>query len=138
MTNGEIGKEYSSSELQEALYVVEDLMDQLLTPYFLLGKTAECVKNNRLLEGDGIDIGIRDKSLTQYVYDILQDQLKLTSEQVKNGFEYNAVNGVPIRVKVYSRNYYFFKYPDQVVYSYGTYQIPNTFDIYWKSRFLIR
>lgn len=138
MMNGENGKEYSSQELQEALYVVEDLMDQLLTPYFLVMETARSVKENKLLEGNGIDIAIRDKSLTQYVYDILQDQLKLTPEQVKNGFEYKAPSGVPIRIKVYSRNYYFFKYPDHVVYNFGTYQLPNPFDVYWKSRFLIR
>ena len=138
MTNGENGKQFSDEELKEALFTIEDLMDQLLTPYFLLGKTAECAKYNKLLEGDGIDIGIRDKSLTQYVYDILADQLKLTPEQIKDGFEYKAVNGVPIRVKVYSRNYYFFKYPDHVIYNFGTYDLPNPFENYWKSRFLIR
>lgn len=138
MSNGKTGKQFTSDELQEALFTIEDLMDQLLTPYFLLGKTAECVKSNKLLEGDRIDIGIRDKSLTQYVYDILTDQLKLTPNEVKKGFEYQAVNGVPIRVKVYTRDYYFFKYPNHVVYYFGTYQLPNPFDVYWKSRFLIR
>lgn len=112
-------------------------MDRLLTPYFLLGKTADCVKHDRLLEGDGIDVGIRDKSFTQYVYDILKEYFKLTPEEVNKGFEYK-VGEVPVRIKVYSRNYYFFKYPDHVVYQFGTYQLPNPWEVYWKSRFLVR
>lgn len=138
METGKTGKQFTSDQLQEALFTIEDLMDQLLTPYFLLGKTAECVKNNMLLGGNGIDVGIRDKSLTQFVYDILADKFKLTPDQIKNGFELKSVSDVPIRIKVYSRNYYFFKYPNQVVYNFGTYQLPNPFDVYWKSRGLIR
>ena len=130
--------EYTNEQLLEALHTIEDFMDQLLTPYFLLGKTAECVKNNKLLEGTGIDVGIRDKSLTQYFYDIVADQLKLTKEQVKDGFEYKAVNGVPIRIKVYTRDYSFFKYPDHVVYQFGTYDLANPFESYWKARGLVR
>lgn len=136
--NGVTGSQFTNTQLLEALFVAEDLLDQLLTPYFLHMETAYAVKQNKLLEGNGVDIMIRDKSLTQYVYDILADQLKLTKEQVKNGFEYKAPNGVPIRVKVYTRNYYFLKYPDQVIYQYGNYQLPNPFDVYWKSRGLIQ
>ena len=132
-----IKSDFSSDELYKALMNVEDLMDQLLTPYFLLGKTADCVKHDRLLEGDGIDIGIRNKSFTQYVYDILQDQFKLQPEEVNKGFEYK-VGEVPVRIKVYTRDYYFFKYPDHVVYQFGTYQLPNPFDVYWKARGLVR
>ena len=135
--NGATG-EFSNEQLLEALRTVEDLMDQLLTPYFLLGKTAECVKKNMLLDGTGIDVGIRDKSLTQYFYDIVADRLKLTKDQIKDGFEYNAVNGVPIRIKVYTRDYSFFKYPDHVVYQFGTYQLANPFNNYWKAQYIIK
>lgn len=132
-----VKQEFTHEELLKALMNVEDWMDQLLTPFFLFGKVAECVKRDRLLEGDGIDVGIRDKSLTQYVYDILNTNFKLKPEDVNHGFEYK-VGEVPVRVKVYSRNYHFFKYPDIKIYQFGQYQLPNPFDIYWKSRFLIR
>ena len=136
--NGMSGRQFSNEKLKEGLFFVEDLMDQLLTPYFLHNKTAYSVKHNMLLEGDGIDVLIRDKSFTQYVYDILADKFKLTKDQVKNGFELKSVSGVPIRINVYTRNYKFFNYPDHVVYEFGTYQLANPFDVYWKSRFLIR
>ena len=136
--NGTNGRQFNSEELKEGLFFVEDLMDQLLTPYFLHNKTAYSVKHNMLLEGNGIDVLIRDKSFTQYVYDILADKFKLTKDQVKNGFELKSVSGVPIRINVYTRDYKFFKYPDHVVYEFGTYQLANPFDVYWKSRFLIR
>ena len=135
---GKTGKQFTNEELQAALFEAEDLMDQLLTPYFLLKETAQSVKFNNLLEGDGIDIGIRDKSLTQYVYDILWDKFKLAPEGIKNGFEITSASGIPIRIKVYTRNYYFFKYPNVCVYNFGSYQLPNPWDIYWKTRFLIR
>lgn len=138
MTNITNGEQFSSGKLAEALFTVEDLMDQLLTPYFLHLGTAEAVKKNMLLDGDGIDVMIRDKSLTQYVYDILADKFKLVPEQINDGFELKSAGGVPIRIKVYKRNYHFFKYPDHVVYQFGTYQLPNPFETYWKSRYLIR
>lgn len=137
MMNGTSGQQFSHEELLKALQNVEDWMDQLLTPYFLLGKTAECVRYDRLLEGDGIDIGIRDKSLTQYVYDIVKTNLGLMPEDINHGFEYK-VGEVLVRVKVYTRNYNFFKYPDVRVYQFGSYQLPNPFNTYWKARGLVR
>ena len=137
MTNGRNGVIFSHDKLYPAFTTVEDLMDRLLTPYFLHMKTAEDVKNNRLLEGDGIDVMIRDKSITQYVEDILKDEMNLMPEQIRNGFEYK-VGEIPVRVKVYSRNYHFFKYPNHVVYQFGTYQLANPWDVYWKARGLIR
>ena len=134
--NGESGQIFSDPDLLKALHSIEDLMDQLLTPYFLHKKTAECVKHNKLLEGDGIDVLIRDKSVTQYVEDILKGY-GFEPNKLKEGFEYK-VGEVPVRVKVYSCNYHFFKYPDHVVYQFGTYQLANPFDVYWKSRYLIR
>ena len=134
---GKIGKQYTEEELNLALREVEDLMDQLLTPYFVGGLVGYCLRKKMIIEGDGVDIWIRDKSITQYVEDILKGY-NFDPQTLKNGFEYKASNSVPIRVKVYTRNYYFFKYPDHVVYNFGTYQLPNPFDIYWKTRFLIR
>lgn len=134
MTNGENGKLYSHDDLYTALRDVEDLMDRLLTPYVLLDKTAESVKQNKLLEGDGIDVGIKKTALTQYVYDILKTFLNYKKEDIEHGFFYNARNNVPIRVKVYTKDYDFFKYADRKVYQYGLYDLPNPFDEYWKAK----
>ena len=134
--NGMNGQIFNHEELYKALLNVEDLMDSLLTPWFLHNKTAEDVKNNKLLEGNGIDVMIRDKSITQYVRDILKGY-SFDPATLKNGFEYKVGN-VPVRIKIYTKDYEFFKYPDHVVYQFGTYQLANPFDIYWKSRFLIR
>lgn len=137
MTNGASGQKFSHEQLYTALMDIEDLMDRLLTPYFLLGATADCVKHDKMLDGDGIDIGIRDKSLTQYVYSILKSEKNLNQEDIENGFEYK-VGEVPVRIKVYKRDYSFFKYPDFKVYLYGNYQLANPFDVYWKARGLVR
>ena len=135
--NGTNGQQFSHEELLVGLQNVEDWMDQLLTPYFLLDQTAWCVKHDLLLDGTGIDIGIRNKSLTQFVYDIVKTNLNLMPEDINNGFEYK-VGEVPVRVKVYTRDYNFFKYPDVKVYQFGAYQLPNPFDNYWKARGLVR
>ena len=135
-TSSTSGVKFNHEQLYTALMDAEDLMDRLLTPYFLLGETANAVKHDLSLEGDGIDIGIRDKSLTQYVYSILDSEKGLKQEDVENGFEY-LVSGVPVRVKIYTRNYPFFSYPDFKTYLYGNYQLANPFDMYWKVRGLI-
>mgnify|MGYP001561485115 CR=1 FL=1 len=137
MTNLTNGHKFSHEELLKALQDVEDRMDILLTPYFLLHKTAECVKYDKLLEGDGIDVGIRDKAFTQYMYDILKANFGLSPDEVRNGFTYK-VGEVPVRVKVYTRNYNFFQYPDHKVYMFGTYQLPNPFENYKKAQYIVR
>ena len=135
--NGTSGVRFSSEELSKALLDVEDLMDRLLTPYVLLGKTAECVKNDRLLDTEAIEVGIKKTDITQYVRDVIRTYLNVELNNIENGFEYKA-GAVPVKVKVYTRNYTFFKYPDTKVYSFGTYLIPNPFEVYWKVRGLIR
>lgn len=132
MTDGETGKPYSHEELCAALRDVEDLMDRLLTPYVLLGKTAECVKKDKMLEGDGIDVAIKSSALTQYVIDILKTYLNLSKEDIENGFYYNSRNNIPIRIKVYRKQYDFFTYVDRKMYQFGLYDLPNPFDEYWK------
>ena len=138
MKNGDSGKKsFSHQDLHLAFVNVEDLMDRLLTPYILLGKTADAVKFGRELEGDGIDIGIKQTSLTQYFCSIVDSELHLKREDIENGFEY-MVGQVPVRIKVYKLDYQFFKFPDTKVYLYGTYLLPNPYEKYWKARDLIR
>ena len=137
MTSSENGQKFSSDELYAALMNIEDLMDRLLTPYILLGNTADAVKFDKHLEGDGIDVGIKKTALTQYVYSILDSELHLKPEEIDDGFTY-MVGQVPVRVKVYKLDYQFFKYPDVKVYMYGTYSLPNPYNNYWRARGLIR
>ena len=137
MTNLTNGHKFSHEELLKALYNVEDFMDQLVTPYFLLMETGDCVKHDRLLSGTGIDVGMRNKSFTQFVYDIMKTNFNLTPEEINQGFEYK-VGEVPVRVKVYTRNYKFFQYPDIKIYEYGRFQLPNPWDVYWQTRFIVR
>lgn len=125
---------FTHEALHQALMNVEDLMTRLvITDWFLHLRTAENVKNNLLLDGDGIDVLVRDKVFTQYVYDILNTYWKYKPEDVNKGFEYK-VGDVPVRIHVYTKEYEFLKYPDHVVYLYGTYQLGNPFKEYWEKR----
>lgn len=126
---------FSSDQLMKALRDVEDLIERTLCPYLLLGDTALDIKDNLLLHGSKITVGIENKYLTKEALSTLQTLLK-NVEITEKGFTY-MVGEVPVQVKFIRKKYGFFKYPDAKMYWGGEYKIPNPFDKYWKSRRII-
>ncbi|MFZ5845295.1 MAG: hypothetical protein ACOY0S_02395 [Patescibacteria group bacterium] len=113
-------------------------MDAAMTPFFVLGETADCVKHNKPLTGRAIYLGMFRRHMdTRFVNEIITAHVKRDFEEIKDGFEY-LVGEVPVKVKVITRNYHFLKYPDHRIYEFGDYLVPNPFATYWKARFLIR
>ena len=136
--SGKSGKMFSHEELNKALMDVEDLMARAFVDFFPLHKTAQCIKYQNRLEGDAIYVGISIKHIrTRFAAETISDYTKLPIDSLQSGFEY-MVGEVPVKVKVITRNYGFYKYPDRTIYEYGDYLLPNPFDTYWKARFLVR
>jgi len=132
-------KIFSSEQLGKALFDLDDLLVRcaLQNTYFLLHETAKCAKENKELSGDGVDVGIEARYITPEVVSTLSAHIKDGGMDEKGIISYEF-EGVPVRIKIIKRNYKFLKHPDSVVFMYEGFRIPNPFDGYWKSRFLVR
>ena len=134
--------EFRTDHLEKALLDVDDLMIRSLLQnvYLTLLDTAKAFKDQIGLYGDGIDIGIEKRYLTHEVMSTFKSPIIMKhrpSQWTDSGFVY-YVGEVPVRVKFINRNYGFFRNPDVKFYLAEEYQIPNPFDNYWKTRFLIQ
>lgn len=136
-TNGKqfnpIKSDFSHGELETALLDVDDLMLRctISEDYLVIGITGKCIKEDRRLEGDGIDVGVLRKDLNAGREDIMG---QITRQEFVDSVLTYKVGNVPVRVRILPNGYDFFKYKDLKVYSYEDFQLPNPFDEYWKVR----
>ena len=136
--DGKNGKTFSHEELAKAMFHWWDLANSAFITFFPVHITADCIKHQKKYAGDAIYVAVPLKDMrTRYVYETIAAGTGKSQEEVQKDFEY-LVGEIPVRVKVYTRDYKFFKYPDRTIYEFDDYLLPNPFDTYWKSRFLIK
>lgn len=136
-TDGGNGSRLSDYNIERALFDVEDLMGRALVPFILLGETAKSVKEEELLSGTAVDVGVRALDLNEFS---LRTIKTFTFEGGFNktdwGYQYTS-HGVPVRISVITKKWKFFENPEKVFYGPATYFVPNPFIDYWKTRFLV-
>lgn len=132
MTNGH---SFKPDELNRALLDIDDMMGRAMANYLVLGETAKNIKEEKQIQGDKIEVGLEERYLTREVKSLFNTYQGV--EMTDKGFSY-LFGEVPIEVKFITRRYKFFKNPDSKFYLAGEYRIPNPFENYWKSRFLVR
>lgn len=128
--------EYTTQQLDVALAYVEELMERTQCPYVLLTHTAKAVKDNELLSGPYVHIGVTEKHFgpyTRQLFNIVDPVVEVDGNDwmIKT-------SGAPIRLQLINKDYQFFKNPDQVFYNYAQYPLPNPFEKYWKAKGLIK
>lgn len=123
--------EFSHGELETALLDVDDVMLRctISEDYLVLEQIGRCIKEDKRLEGDGIDVGVLSKDLNVGRRDIMR---QITGQEFVDGLLTYKAGNVPVRVRILPDGYDFFTYKDVKVYSYEDFQLPNSFDEYWK------
>lgn len=130
------GLAFDSDQQLIALRDVEDLVDRSLAPMILLRDTAASLVNNGQLDCQEICVGIRTGQLTREVLSVFETY-KPEMEETDWGWRYKSADGMPISIQKLHKNYEFFRQPDFVFFWGGTYLVPNPFDKYWKTRFIV-
>ena len=130
--SGEPSK-FSWAELNHALLESFDLMQRVLldNKYVVVGEAARCLKENRGLDCDGIDVIIERRYVTPEVVITLRDWA--TPDVTDQGFVFQ-VGKVPVRFRFIDGNYDYFKFADLRVYGPEQYRIPNQWKDYWEHR----
>lgn len=126
----------AESEIRAAFRFVYDTLEALMLTnhYTLLGNAAKAVKDEDYTPFALLEVGIQTNRLTPEVRQSLKEwKYKITDR----GWEQTYMN-VPIVFKEIKRNYHFFQNPDTKFFDVDEYKLPNPWDNYWKSRFIIQ
>jgi hypothetical protein len=137
MMDGGNGSRLSDIALEKALLDVEDLLQRCLIPFFLLGETARSIRDGEVISGTGIDVGVKKSNLIPESMSTLHTFTLGDFCEDDDIIKYIS-HGVEVRIKKIGRNYKFLENLDKVFYKAGDYSIPNPFDTYWKSRYLLK
>lgn len=129
-------EKFTQEELIESLDSVRQLFERCMLEdnFILLGNTAKAVKDNLPLPNE-LEVGIEQRYVSRQVINVFKEFA--TQNVGESGFTYKK-NKIPIKVKFIKKKYNFFKYPDKQLYGYDNYLIPNPFDKYYQSRFLVK
>lgn len=128
---------FTHEQLISALYYLEDTMERANIPFFLLEGAARQVHDEvPYLSLNQIDAGIPKR----YVQESGKAMIKLVIpsvyiDQNTISFEWDKV---PIVLWIIHKEWKFFKNTDTKFYGVANFQVPNPFDKYWRSRFLIK
>ncbi len=128
---------FTHQQINDALLFLEDVMERAQTPFFLLEGIAKEIHDNiPYFSLNQIDAGVLEKN----VQETGRSMLKIVIPNIyinTNTISFKH-NGVPIVVWIIHKRWKFFQNPDTIFYGITSFKIPNPFDRYWKSRFLIK
>ena len=131
-TSGEPIK-FKPLELEGALMGTYDLMTRVLLQNEMIAThdTARCIRENKWLEGTGVDVAIPKRMITESVRTTLQEWVP---EKVEDTGFTTKINGIPVRMQFLQNEYDYFKMADMKPYGAEFYKIPNQWDEYCKHR----
>lgn len=140
LPDGGNGSKLSDIDLEKGLFDVEDLLERTMTPFVLLGKTAESVKNGNI-EGEFVEVGVKETDLTDYMLSTLKTFTlgEFKDEITEKGRYISYVtNGVLVKIKVLTKKFKFLDNPDHIFYKFAQYRVPNPLDSYLKAQHLVK
>lgn len=142
-TNGKLPQKtfIDPLKINATLRDLYDVTEMAMLPYVLLGDAAKQLYDGvdgfekNLLQVDKLEWGMFFRNLTPEIQSLFRTWNFEPWED--KGFKYES-NGVPIYVRVITRDYKFFEMPDMRFYGPDMFKIANPFMKYWKARFIVR
>jgi hypothetical protein len=122
-------------EIRDALRWIADILEGSQIQFVILGELVKQMVKEEPINVEKIEIGIKKNAwneTTRHLFNTF-----LPGECLKDT-NLTADNGVPIELKIITRNYEFLKNPDFVYFWVDQYMIPNPWEKYYKARYLIK
>lgn len=123
------GAHYSSMDLDSALLATYDLMWRCLLQYefIVVGETGKCIRYNKPLTGDKIEILLSRHRMTEMVTKTIEEW---ADTKIKDNEFVFRVHEIPVHCKIIDNEYDFLKNADLKVYGAEQYKIPNPWEAY--------
>ena len=131
----EAGDSFHREDLDAALIFAFETLGDAQLEFFVMGKTAQSMYEEKFLSGKKIELGVMAREVT----DATRDMLKMVNPtiDIQDKKIIMEHNGVPIEVKIIKLHYRALDNMDFIQYAYETFLIPNPFDAFIRmSKFL--
>lgn len=134
-------KKFTPMELENALQYAEGVLEGLRCQFFLMDELGKFVNEHTADDWfddtiDTISLGVRKLEVTDSIprnlITIVPNIVMIPGEWQFEKF------GVPIRVTIVERKYHFLQNLDTKMHLSSEYKIPNPFNKYWQSRYLVK
>lgn len=130
-------RDFTTRELIDALFSVEDLMERCLCPFVLLDETARQVREEAknlqpYLDLNEISVGVRKPHLADSVKSMIKTVMP-QAEWTPNTITYQH-NNVPVVIWIIQKDNEVFARPDKIWFYTTDLYIPNPFQVYWHNR----
>lgn len=122
--------DFDHFKLEAALLYAQDILERSQIPFVVLGDAAYQMRNNMPLQGHKIVLGVMERHAVKECTSLLTI-IDPTIETLTDGYRL-LYQGVPVFIKVLTKDYPTLLDPDIVFYSIETFRIPNPFELYWK------
>lgn len=125
----------NTDALDEALFYAFDIFETITLDFFPMNNTAYQMINDLRLEGDKIQLGVREKDLAPTTLETLKiavPNIDITDKKIIMVHE-----GIPIEVRIIKKHYRVLDNLDQILYAYETFWIPNPIESFMRmTRFM--
>lgn len=123
--------------LDKALDYVYDILDRSSIEYMLFGDTAYSIINNTPPKFQKINLGVKHYDLTDFAKRIFS---LTVPDAINDGhkIKFKSPEGVPIEIRIITKDYPFFNNPDTILFRQDAYHVPNPFQDYWRIYRLIQ
>lgn len=119
---------FTWEQLEEALFVVFDMMQDAQLEFFPMNKTALQMHNNEYLAGDKLTFGVKRKDLAESTIEMLK--LSNPSIDLQEKKLIMVHNGIPIEIRIINKHYRVLDNLDAIDYAYETFLMPNPFEAF--------
>ena len=134
--------EFTPRQLEAALAYAEGVMESCALPFFLMDELCEFVVKNTsdtwLIQGsvDTITFGVRRNEVRPEAVSTFKTIVSNWGTMPNEWqFEYQEV---PIRVTIVNRDYKYLHHLDTKFHLASEFKIPNPFEKYWATRYLVK
>lgn len=141
--NGSSSKSvFTSMQLENALAYAEHILESCRLPFFLMDELCEYIVKNQpdtwLKAGsvDTISLGVKRNWVTPETVSTFTT-IEPTWGTMPNEWQFEH-QGVPIRVTIVNRNYKYLEFLDTKFHLASEYKVPNPFEKYWATRYLVK
>lgn len=141
-TGGTSKQQFTSMQLENALAYAEHIMESCRLPFFLMDELCEYIVKNEpdtWLKGGSVDtisLGVRRNWVIPETVSTFKTIVPGWGT-MPNEWQFEH-QGVPIRVTIVNRNYNYLQYLDTKFHLASEYKVPNPFEKYWATRYLVK
>lgn len=134
---------FNEVDIQKAVMDIADIAERTQIPFIMLKDLARSIRNQSdKIEADHLEFGCHRRYIIPEIDRLFVQTWKFNREPDGYSYTFSPPTKwdvkIPIKIKVWKRDYSFFKNPERSWFRVDDLLIANPFEKYWKARWIIQ